>query len=330
MTEITLKPGQTDIVGNSVEGAKPSPFIYISTALRIHGVCGYYSGPSDNESLRTKSVVFRLFLAKLIETRVIQVFDVFNLDPICLLEREELVNSLNAGIHESHSIWRTVELGRDYCLDREKLGQAISAVRTCHIPEAKISFPTQLPISVAPSLTQAEIDDDWRWDDPQVALCYDRQMAKLISGRLSNRDPSPIALLHKHKWTLDEAASILPTSFPADYLYLSGKMNRAGKPAVFLCNLHELNEPSAPLSSKAQAKEGRNNNWQRRLDEMHRQVGNKQKSHGTLCDELANELNTSLVSKQNGKKISGGTIRTVTRSPWGSKTGGARNAKGKI
>jgi len=322
---------------------RPLPFIYLSTALRKYSSKWYYLKSDNGAAARRKATAFGPFLGKAIEEYSVLIFDACSLRLLDFLEQNEVTQALLDSGKTGFPIGIGLELGRDYCLDRDKLEQIIRSSRSIQPPQMnKAMSPPEflcLPeVGIAPPPPSSE-SDDWGTDagetEPPTVISLDEQTFKLLEGRLKS-PPTPRQMKFNLKYARDEernkerktAATKLPARpiFSEEHLYLTGKMNREGRPVLFLGNLDEVrattfaDSDSATLPKQLRFKE-RNDRWQRKLNEMYR--SDPPKSHTQLCKDLAKEIDSSFAEKH----VCAATIQKITHDPGHRSPGGRRAAK---
>lgn len=336
-----VKDRRGNIENEESSGLKlvPHLFIYLSDALRLYGgkaYCISVESQCNTHDARCSAphfFSFGLFLANCINTRAVLLFDVHSLNVPCLRETVEVITCLR-GMRDGGDVpGLGVESGRDYCLDYERLADAIKSTKSKALSSevaSTISSTKGLPAS--PEYTHY-IDPAWaEWNDGSpkpVSLEFvhkklvDARHIASVEGHYLNTERIKLPRWSTSPQLLNPAMKPIDPSqcCIGDTVYLVGKMNRQGKPALFIQPL--FSPGKSPRSLRTQLTEQRNHQWQTRLNEMYKSEPYKGMSHDALCRELAKKINRDAAPSQT-KTISPERIRRVTKDPGKRLPGGSK------
>lgn len=168
-----------------------APFIFLSNVLRDYGSCRVRlkRSPENMNGVEIESQIsFGEFLADEVEKFEICLFDVHDLSVISGLELDEVIQYLrNLGKPVADSI--AIETGRDYCLDGQKIVQAVGSIKTT-LPSSTTSIrrtPTGgaksslIKMGVEPKKNE-NIDE---WTGVNEPLSFEFLQLKLVQGRMA-------------------------------------------------------------------------------------------------------------------------------------------------
>lgn len=275
-------------------------------------------------------ISFGEFLADEVEKFEICLFDVHDLSVISGLELDEVIQYLrNLGKPVADSI--AIETGRDYCLDGQKIVQAVGSIKTT-LPSSTTSIRRTPTGGAKSSLIKMEVEpkkneniDEWTGENEP--LSFEFLQLKLVQGRMaakrdkeygapSGKGPAAQAAKRAAKRGLPMGAISQSDSFVTggNSIYFTGKFNRAGRPALW------LEASPTPPPQKVKALSEKKAFLQGHLDEMYRREPSK--SHTKLCDDLAMKLNVERGPHK--RPFMAVTIRRITDDPGHRSKGGSK------
>jgi hypothetical protein len=291
------------------------PFVYLTTVLQKYSCEMFCLDACDGHQEapgRQTTITFQHFLAHLLQTGQVLAFDVNDLERIRSLELEEIIAALRACAADDYPRGIGIEDGRDYCLDRERLDlRRLSAKR--RTSANRIVWPCM------PAITIQRAPAGLVSRKPWTQVPVEHLDLKLARGRDEARQAresrSRMIVIVPQPYLPPPAASMDATSDCRGFFCLSGRMNRQGKPAMFLGDereLHRMPDPAARERIKRGRAAERYALWQEQLNEIHHR--HPEKTHSELCSEYVAKLKAeSPVSQE--LKLSPGTVRRKTRDP---------------
>jgi hypothetical protein len=322
---------------NNLASGDNRPFIFLSDVLQEYGPCRVLL-KSNQENMNGAEVEVEIsfgeFLAREVENFAICIFDVHDLSLISGLELGEVLQFLkNLGKPGANSI--SLETGRDYCLDCQKTIQAVSLMNSTLL-SSTVRKPKATSRSVKSTFIRMEVEpqkeqivDEWAGEIEPLGLEF--LQLKLVQGRMAAKrekeygahtgsGPAAQAAKRASMRGLSSGAISQTDNFftRGNSVYFTGKFNRNGYPALWL---DSSPNPSPPPKAKALSE--LRANLQNHLDEMFRRE--PEKSHTTLCDDLAKKLNES--RGQGQRPFKGVTIRRITDDPGHRPKGGSKPKK---
>lgn len=321
-------------------------FVYLSDVVQQYGsirlpCSNRASGTLEDVSETQRRVAYRAFLAEKISSAQVPLFDVHSLELIVGSELEEILHDLRSSDGIKTGLEIGFEVGRDYCVDAERLNAEMKSVTSlpkfkCRpVGEHLSNHPTNIsPNTPRLAFYKPEIPSGWEEQKRPVTLEFLR--FRLETGRhkaLAAYKPAPKTgprsrSSPKPKLPVAATATCDWGCDVTDKIYLVGKFNRKGEPALLLeWVVTELdgdaNTSTKKLTSEANAV--RNAQWQEQLLAMFASGPDKGKSHKALCEVLARLLNDNKVPSDK-TVIKSEQIRRVTRDPGKRKPGGKRPA----
>lgn len=311
------------------------PFVYLSCVLQQYGHFGKLAQSAADDSdagTAEPAVMFGSFLAELVKSAKVLLFDVHSLKLVTGDELEDVVEYLLHYTNDSrHPLNVGIAAGLDYCMDAHRLAKEIQGTGTLRRLEYRSPIgSTERPSKtqpVTPIVSVYSSDVDVEWEVPKVPLTTEFIALQLAIGReqAARERASPPRVFPKPR----KPAALQPRDrseyrgatepndwsciWGSDQIYLVGKFNIAGDPALLLEN--DLPKKVGPRGHAAGSRLAlRFEAWQARINAMYYSGPHKGKPHRTLSEELAKQLNAEMLPSSK-KTISAEMIRRETFNP---------------
>jgi hypothetical protein len=311
-------------------------FIYLSDVIRQYGshripATSIFGGSPDDGEIQAQ-VSFGSFLAEKIASARIPLFDVHSLKLVFHSDLDEVLHYLRSTSDQEGTSSLGFELGRDYCIDAERLSAEINSIESLpcinwqKVEDKSVALPEHFIPKTPPVSSFLQLPNrfnGWDGEDPEKEpLSQEFLRCRLGEGRFEaiTKYKYPYWAGPRAKWVGPSLPPFSPGAIAALYnrddserIYLFGKFNKRGDPALWL-DWVVPEPPDSPNTKKKGRTAERNATWQLRLDEMFKSGPHKGKSHTSLCKELAKILEFEKPLSSN-VKFDSVRIRSVTRDP---------------